>query len=69
MGAVSDDDLKGLYCADNGRPGLPPSLMCGALLLRFYDDVSDEEAVERLQFDLRWEIALDLPLDYGGFDP
>jgi hypothetical protein len=43
--------------------------MCGVLLLQFYDDVSDEEAVERLQFDLRWKVALDLPLDYAGFDP
>lgn len=74
MGAVShelfrDDDLKELYCADNGRPSLPPSLMSGVLLLQFYDDVSDEEAVERLRFDLRWKVALDLPLDYAGFDP
>lgn len=74
MGAVSDvlfsdDDLKDLYCADNGRPSLAPSLMCGVLLLQFYDDVSDEEAVERVQFDLRWKVALDLSLDYGGFDP
>jgi len=73
MAAVSDvlfrdDDLKGLYCPDNGRPSLPPSLMSGVLLLQFYDDVSDEEAVERLQFDLRWKVALRLPLDYPGFD-
>ena len=65
----SDDDLKELYCLDNGRPSLPPSLMSGVLLLQFYDDVSDEEAVERLQFDLRWKVALHLPLDYPGFDP
>jgi hypothetical protein len=65
----SDDDLKDLYCLDNGRPSLPPSLMSGVLLLQFYDDVSDEEAVERLQFDLRWKVALHLPLDYPGFDP
>jgi transposase len=65
----SDDDLKDLYCPDNGRPSLPPSLMSGVLLLQFYDDVSDEEAVERLQFDLRWKVALHLPLDYPGFDP
>ena len=65
----SDDDLKDLYCLDNGRPNLPPPLMLGVLLLQFYDDVSDEEAVERLQFDLRWKVALHLPLDYAGFDP
>jgi transposase len=64
-----DDDLREMYCADNGRPSLPPSMMCGVMLLQFYDDVSDAEAVERLQFDLRWKVALHLPLDYAGFDP
>jgi transposase len=74
MGAVSgvllrDDDLKALFCADNGRPSLPPSLMGGVLLLQFHDDVSDEEAVARCKFDMRWKVALDLPLDFAGFDP
>ena len=64
-----DDDLKGMYCLDNGRPRLPPSLMCGVTPLQFYDDLSDEEAVERLQFDLRWKVALHMPLDCAGFDP
>ena len=55
MGAISsrlfaDDDLKDMYCADNGRPSLPPSLMSGVLLLQFYDDVSDSEAWERAQY-------------------
>jgi transposase len=74
MGAVCDvlfrdQDLATMYCLDNGRPSLPPSLMCGVLLLQFYDDVSDAEAVERTLYDLRWKVALDLPLDYSGFDP
>jgi transposase len=69
MGAVNDvlfndDDLSQMYCADNGRPSLPPSLMSGILLLQFYDDVSDEEAVARLAFDLRWKVALNLALDF-----
>lgn len=65
----SDDDLKEMYCPDNGRPSLPPSLMSGVLLLQFYDDVSDVEASARAVFDRRWQVALDLPLDYAGFDP
>jgi transposase len=65
---LRDDDLKEMYCADNGRPSLPPSMMAGALMLQFYDDVSDGEAVERILYDLRWKVALNLPLDYGGFD-
>ena len=54
---------------DNGRPSLPPSLLSGVLLLQFHDDVGDEEAVERLRYDLRWKVALGLPLDYPAFDP
>ena len=74
MGAINsqlfkDDDLKDMYCPDNGRPSLPPSLMSGVLLLQFYDDVSDGEAVERTKYDLRWKVALDLPLDFPGVDP
>ncbi len=71
LGAVieqlfADDDLAAMYCPDNGRPSLPPSLLSGVLLLQFYDDVSDAEAVARLTFDLRWKVALTLGLD---FDP
>lgn len=64
-----DDDLADMYCLDNGRPSLPPSLLSGVLLLQFHDDVGDEEAVERLRYDLRWKVALGLPLDYPAFDP
>ncbi len=64
-----DADLKDLYDPDTGRPSLPPSLMSGVLLLQFYDDVSDREAAERVLYDLRWKVALHLPLDYAGFDP
>jgi hypothetical protein len=74
MAAISDvlfpdEDLALMYCPDNGRPGLPPSLMNGILLLQFYDNVSDDEAVERTKFDMRWKVALDLPLDFPGFHP
>jgi hypothetical protein len=64
-----DDDLAMMYCPDNGRPSIPPSLMSGATLLQFYDDVSDAEAVDRMKFDRRWQVALNLPIDYPGFDP
>jgi transposase len=69
MGAVNDvlfkdDDLAKLYCDNNGRRSLPPSLMSGVLLLQFYDDVSDQEAIARMCFDLRWKVALNLPLDF-----
>ncbi len=69
MSAVNDElfrdqDLASMYCEDNGRPSVPPSLMSGITLLQYYDDVSDQEAIERLCFDLRWKVALNLPLDF-----
>jgi hypothetical protein len=64
-----DEDLAEMYCCDNGRPSVPPSLLSGVTLLQFYDNVSDEEAVERTRFDLRWKVALHLSLDFPGFDP
>lgn len=64
-----DEELAEMYCPDNGRPSLPPSLMSGVLLLQFHDNASDDEAVQRLQFDLRWKVALRLSLDFAGFDP
>ena len=64
-----DEDLAEMYCPDNGRPSLPPSLMSGVTLLQFYDGVSDQEAAARVKYDLRWKVALQLPLEYPGFAP
>ena len=63
-----DEELGQMYCLDNGRPSIPPSLMSGVMLLQFHDNVGDDEAVQRLQFDLRWKVALRLPLDFVAFD-
>ena len=53
-----DEDFAALYCLDNGRPAVPPSLLAVALLLQTHDKVSDEEAVSRANFDVRWCVAL-----------
>ena len=37
------------------------------MLLAYRDGLSDERAMEALRFDLRWKIALDLPVDHPGF--
>jgi hypothetical protein len=54
----SDEEFAFLYCKDNGRPATPPSMLAVGLLLQIYDNVSDQEAAERSQFDLRWQVAL-----------
>lgn len=63
----SDDEFAELYKLHNGRPSVPPSLLATALLLQTYDGVSDEEAKERADFDLRWKVALGIPLDEAPF--
>jgi hypothetical protein len=58
-----DEDFAGLYREDVGRPSVPPSQLCVALLLQSHDGVSDEDAIERSAYDLRWKVALGLGLE------
>ena len=58
-----DEDFAGLYRDEHGRPSVPPSQLCIALLLQTYESVSDEEAIERTAYDLRWKVALGLELE------
>src|SRR5438477_9626370 len=62
-----DEDFAALYCRDNGRPSVPPSLLATALVLQTYDGVSDEEATRRAAFDLQWKVALGIELDVRPF--
>lgn len=57
-----DEDFASLYCLDNGRTSVPPSILACALILQWYDNVSDEEAAERAKFDVRWKVALGVDL-------
>ena len=50
-----------------GRPSVPPSLLATALLLQTYDRVSDEEAKQRADFDVRWKVALGIPIERHPF--
>ena len=59
----SDDDFAEVYCPDNGRDSVPPSLLATALLLQTYDKVSDAEAKARADFDIRWKVALGIEIE------
>jgi hypothetical protein len=58
----ADDDFATLYCLNNDRPSIAPSLLAVALLLQWYDNVSEEEAARRAKLDLGWKTALRLGL-------
>ena len=53
-----DEDFAELYHAELGRPSVPPSLLCVALLLQTYEGCSDAEARDRAAYDQRWKVAL-----------
>ena len=64
----SDDDFAEIYCPDNERGSVPPSLLATALLLlQTYDRVSDAEAKARADFDIRWKVALGIEIEDRPF--
>lgn len=58
-----DRMFEELYHSDNGRPCTSPGLLAKMLLLQTQDGCSDQEAIDRAHFDLRWKTALNLELD------
>lgn len=62
-----DEDFAEIYCPDNERPSVAPSLLANALLLQTHDQVSDEEAKARADYDLRWKVALGIAVDERPF--
>ncbi len=62
-----DEEFAELYCLDNGRDSVPPSLLATALLLQTYDRVSDAEAKRRADFDIQWKVALGIEVEERPF--
>lgn len=66
---VRDEDFAECYSEGTGRPSIPPSQLAKVLLLQYRTGVSDEQAMESVAWDLRWKIALGLPIDHTGWSP
>jgi transposase len=66
---VADTDFAACYSERRGRPSIPPSHLAKLLLLAYREGASDEQAMERLRYDLRWKVALGVPLDHPGYHP
>ena len=58
-----DEDFAALYCENNGRTSVPPSLAISILFLRAHERVSFVEAIDRTKYDLRWKVALGLEME------
>jgi transposase len=66
---VRDSDFAECYSQRMGRPSIPPSLLAKVLLLQYRTGASDEQAMECVAWDLRWKVALGLPVDHQGWHP
>ena len=57
---IDEDAFRDLYHEWNGRPNKPVQTVVGVLLLKEMNDLTDAETVGALDYDLRWQLALDL---------
>jgi hypothetical protein len=57
---IDEELFRDLFCADNGRPNKPVQTVVGVLILKEMRDLTDAEALAALDYDLRWQVALDL---------
>jgi hypothetical protein len=61
---IDEDRFAKYFCVDNGRPNKSIRLIVGVLALKEVFDLTDEEALEQLEFNAAWQYALDvLPED------
>jgi hypothetical protein len=54
----NDADFATFYSDRTGRPSVPPSPLALLTLLQHHDGCSDQEAVDRSGYDLRWAAVL-----------
>ena len=57
---IDEDLFASMYCEDNGRPNRPVQTLLGVHILKEMFDLTDEEALEQLEFNLLWQHALAL---------
>lgn len=54
-----EDEFADLFAPDLGRPNRPVELVLGVLILKEMSDLTDDEALEALEYDARWWWALE----------
>lgn len=56
----SEDQFKDLYSDETGRPNWSIARLLGLSLLQEWHGLTDQEALDALSFDTRWQVALGL---------
>jgi hypothetical protein len=57
---IREELFRELYCENNGRPNAALRMVVGVLVLKEMHDLTDEEALGELDYDTRWQVALEL---------
>ena len=60
---IDESLFRHLYHEDNGRPNKPVQTVIGLLLLKEMWDLTDEETLFNLDFNLAYQVALDVDTD------
>lgn len=65
-----DDYFADLYrVSPRGRPTVPARVMATVMILQAFEGLSDREATDRLEVDLRWQAAAGVDAGAEGFHP
>jgi hypothetical protein len=65
-----DDYFADLYAVSaKGRPTIPARVMATVMVLQAFEGLSDAEACDRLEVDLRWQAAAGVHAGYEAFHP
>src|SRR5215472_11302733 len=66
----SDGYFADLYAGSaRGRPTVPARVVATVMLLQAFEGLSDREACDRLEFDLRWQAAAGADAGCRAFHP
>ena len=57
---IDEEPFRQFYCPDNGRPNVPVAILTGLCVLKEMHELTDQEVLGSLEFDLRWQYAFDL---------
>ena len=60
---IDEQRFAPMYCPDNGRPNRAVQTVLGVLILKEMFDLTDQEALDQLDFNLLWHHALRLDMD------
>ena len=60
---IDEKRFAPMYCADNGRPNRAVQTVLGVHILKEMFNLTDQEALEQLEFNLLWHHALGLDMD------